>query len=458
MQPTDIAPVVRPGDWVDTAPGLDDIDFSRYLMRIPTDRYTSPEFAEREREHIWMKVWQVAGRVDELPNVGDWKEHRIYDQSFLVVRGRDGVLRGFVNACRHRGNVLCRESSGNTGSRFVCPYHLWSYDLEGDLRGVARPDLVGDIDKSELGLLEVSVDTFAGFIFLNPDPDAAPLAEFLGPDAVEMIEPYRLDDMVTVLDVRESLDCNWKVVVDAFQEGYHIQAIHPQLLQIVVIDPTTNRFRFWGDHEVACAPFAVTDATPEAEYEGLKSLPDTFPTVTGYLPRLGELVDAHRNADGAIEYPAGVTGRTLLQQATRETLTDLGLDVDALTDPQMTDNHGWLLFPNFFMTIRAAEATVITAVPHPDGDPNRCVWHIRSFMWLPEEYRADFKTSPVEVEEPNSYPYFLALQQDYEQMPRQQIGLRNTRLKHLALVREEISVARFHTVLDRWLGDEAAAR
>lgn len=456
MSTTETRPTSRPGEWIDTAPGLDDMDYGAYLMRIPTDRYTSREYAERERERIWMRVWQIVGRLDELPEPGDWKEHRVYDQSFLVVRGQDGVLRGFVNACRHRGNVLCRESTGNTGRRFTCPYHLWSYDLEGNLRGVAQPELVGDIDKDGLGLLEVPVDTFAGFIFLNPDPDAGSLADFLGPDAYEMIEPYHLDDMITVLDVREAIDCNWKVVVDAFQEGYHIQAIHPELMQIVVIDPTTNRFRFWGDHEVACAPFAVANASPEVEYEGLKSLPDTFPTVTGYLPRLEELVDGYRNADGEIEYPAGVTGRTLLQQATRETLTGMGFDVDGLTDAQMTDNQGWLLFPNFFMTIRAAEATVITSVPHPDGDPNRCIWHIRSFMWLPEEYREDFKASHVEVEEPNSYPYFRALQQDYDQMPRQQVGLRNARLKELALVREEISVARFHTVLDRWMADEAS--
>ena len=455
---TETAQAIRPGDWVDTAPGLDDLDTDHYLMRIPTDRYTSRTHAESERERIWMRVWQVVGRIDELPDPGDWKQHTIYDQSYLVVRGKDGVLRGFVNACRHRGNVLCREASGSAGNRIVCPYHLWSYDLSGDLRGVARPDLVGDIDKSTLGLLQVPVDTFAGFVFLNPDPDAAPLAEFLGPDAQEMIEPYRMDEMVTVLDVTEAIDCNWKVVVDAFQEGYHIQAIHPELLQIVVIDPTTNRFRFWGDHEVACAPFAVTDASPDDEYEGLQSLPETFPTVTGYLPRLAELVDAHRDESGQIRYPDGVTGRTLLQEATRETLTDLGLDVSRLTDAQMTDNHGWLLFPNFFMTIRAAEATVITATPHPEGDPNRCIWQIRSFMWLPDEYRDDFRTTPVVVDEPGSYPYFRALQQDYDQMPRQQVGLRNTRLDHLTLVREEISVARFHTVLDRWLSSDGDAR
>lgn len=445
----------RPGEWVDTGPGLSDLDFDRYDMRVSTDRYTSREFAAREREAVWMRVWQVVCRVDQLPEAGDWREYEIYDQSFLVVRGKDGRLRGFVNACRHRGNVLCRGGSGNT-ARFVCPYHLWSYDLEGHLKGVARPDLVGPIDKEELGLLEVPVDTFAGFVFLNPDPDAAPLADFLGEEVVRLMAPYHLDEMVTVLDVREAIDCNWKVVMDAFQEGYHIQGIHPELLKVIVIDPTTTRYRFWDDHEVAVAPFEVANADPEEELEGIRALPATFPSVTGYLPRFEELVAEHRDDDGKLGYPEGVTARGLLQQATRETLTGMGFDVEGLTDAQITDNHGWLLFPNFFMTIRAGEATVITAVPHPEGDPNRCVWHIRSYMWLPEEFRDAFRAEPIEVEEPGSYEYFLALQQDYIQMPRQQLGLRNTRLEYMALVREEVGIARFHTALDRYL--EGATR
>lgn len=445
----------RPGEWVDTGPGLSDLDFDRYDMRVSTDRYTSREFAAREREAVWMRVWQVVCRVDQLLEAGDWREYEIYDQSFLVVRGKDGRLRGFVNACRHRGNVLCRGGSGNT-ARFVCPYHLWSYDLEGHLKGVARPDLVGPIDKEELGLLEVPVDTFAGFVFLNPDPDAAPLADFLGEEVVRLMAPYHLDEMVTVLDVREAIDCNWKVVMDAFQEGYHIQGIHPELLKVIVIDPTTTRYRFWDDHEVAVAPFEVANADPEEELEGIRALPATFPSVTGYLPRFEELVAEHRDDDGKLGYPEGVTARGLLQQATRETLTGMGFDVEGLTDAQITDNHGWLLFPNFFMTIRAGEATVITAVPHPEGDPNRCVWHIRSYMWLPEEFRDAFRAEPIEVEEPGSYEYFLALQQDYIQMPRQQLGLRNTRLEYMALVREEVGIARFHTALDRYL--EGATR
>lgn len=443
---------VKPGEWVETGLGLSDLDFARFQMRIPTERYTSREYLERERESIWTRVWQVVGRTDELPEIGDWKEHRIFDQSYVIVRGKDGELRGFVNACRHRGNTLCR-GSGNS-PRFVCPYHLWSYDLEGRLRGVSRPDLVGPIDKDEHALLQVPVECFAGFIFLNPDPGAVPLAEFLGDEVAELLAPYHLGEMVTVMNVRESLDCNWKVVIDAFQEGYHIQGIHPELLRVIVIDPTTTRYRFMGDHQVAVAPFEVKHTEgfgPDDEVGGIRELPNTFPGVAAVLPRFEELVAAHRRDDGTLEFPEGVTGRSLLQQATRETFTSNGFDVSGLTDAQMTDNHAFLLFPNFFMTIRAGEATVIMSMPHPDGDPNRCLWHITSHMWLPEDYREEFRVELTEVDEPGSYPYFLALQQDYEQMPRQQLGLRNTMLKNLSLVREEVMVASFHSTMDRYL-------
>jgi len=443
----------RPGEWVETGVGYSDIDFDQYPLRISTDRYTSPEWAARERELVWMRVWRFAGREDELREPGDWKEYRIFDQSYVIVRGRDGQLRGFVNACRHRGNKLCTGGKGSVKRNFLCPYHLWSYDLTGELKGVLRPECVGPIDMSENGLLAVSVDTFAGFIFLNPDPRAEPLAEFLG-DAVELLAPYHLEEMTPVMNVRETLDCNWKVVVDAFSEGYHIDGIHPELLRIISIDPSRTRFNFFGDHSVAVAPFEVANVEgfgPEEQVEGIRELPGTFPLVAETLPKFEELVDAHRGPDGKLDLPEGVTPRTLLQQATRETLSAKGLDVSGLTDAQMSDNHGWLLFPNFFMTIRAGEATVILAEPHPDGDPNRCIWQIVAYMFLQPEHRDTWRAEPVEVEERGSYPYFLALQQDYEQMPRQQAGLRNSALEHMTLARDEVVIANFHKVLERHL-------
>lgn len=437
---------------------FDAIDFDRLPKRIPTDRYTSREYQERERDAIWTRVWQVVGRAEDLSETGDWKEYRIFDQSYVVVRGKDGKIRGFVNACRHRGNLLCSGKKGNA-KRFTCPYHLWTYDLDGRLRAVSRPDLVGPIDKDEHGLLQVPVECFAGFVFLNPDPHAAPLADYLGAEVMRRLEAYHLDEMTPVgLDVRESLDCNWKVVIDAFQEGYHVQGIHPELLEVLVIDVSKNHYGFIGDHNVAYAPFEVATRDgfgAEQQVQGIRKLPETFPGVAAILPRFEELLATYRSGDGALEFPEGMSARKLLQQATRDTFTKAGLDVSGLSDDQMTDNQGWLLFPNFFMTVRAGECHVIMAVPHPDGDPNRCIWHVTSYMWLLPELRDQFRVELTEVEEPGSYEYFLALQQDYEQMPRQQRGLRNRALEYITLAREEVCIANFHRVLDRYMGDGA---
>ncbi|WP_317931113.1 aromatic ring-hydroxylating dioxygenase subunit alpha [Halioxenophilus sp. WMMB6] len=437
--------------------GMQETGFNRSNLSVSTDRYTSKEYAEREREMIWMKTWQAAGREDEIPNAGDWKEYRIYDQSFLLARGSDGKIRGFVNACTHRGNVLCTEKKGNN-ARFTCPYHLWSFNLEGNLVGVGRPDLVGPIDKSEHGLVQISVDSMGGFIFLNPDPNAEPLADYLGEDVVSFLKPYNLDKLSPVMDVRESLECNWKVVVDAFQEGYHIDGVHPELLQVIVIDPFRTRYNFPKYHNLAVAPFDVKHANDtsfgaDQEIAAIRALPGTFPGVAAILPAFEQLITPYQQADGSHQFPEGVSGRSLLQQATRATLTASGLDVSGLTDDQMSDNHGYLLFPNFFMTVRAGECHIILPTPHPDGDPNRCIWHVTSYMWLPPGAEA-FRAELVEVEEPGSYPYFLALQQDYEQMPRQQKGLRNSLLKKLTLAQEEVCVAHFHSVVDQFMAGQ----
>ena len=141
--------------------------------------------------------------------------------------------------------------------------------------------------------------------------------------------------------------------------------------------------------------------------------------------------------------------RSLLQRATRETLTEKGLDVSGLTDNQLSDNQFYLLFPNFFLTIRAGEATFISSVPHPDGNPNRCIWHVAGYRWLPAEQREAQRAALID--EPKDFKYFLALQQDYDQMQRQQKGLRNQALEYMTLTKQEVRLAYFHAVLDSWL-------
>ena len=450
-----------PGDAVDRAPLVAELDFSQFRMRVSTDRYWCPDSHGRERERVWMHAWQVTGRADEIPDAGDWMEYRLFDQSFLLARGKDGQVRGFVNACRHRGNKVC--SGRGRSVRFTCPYHNWTFGLDGALLAVAKPDFEGSVedfvgDKGELGLLQVPVECFAGFIFLNPDPAAEPLAAYLG-ETMELLAPYKCEEFTPVgLDVSEAIECNWKVVMDAFQEGYHIQGVHPEL--VPAMDESRERYRFYGDHSVATGPFGAANLEnfgPEEQADSIRSLPAVFPGVAEVLPRFETLLDSCRDAAGVIVFPPGVNGRTLLQQATRETLSLKGLDVSGLTDTQMSDNQFYLLFPNFFMTIRAGEATVIISRPHPDGDPNRCIWHVTGLMWLPPEQRAAARIERQEIPEGQHFTYFLALEQDWEMMQRQQEGLRNRSLKEMALTRQEPRLAYFHSVLDTWLeGREGA--
>jgi hypothetical protein len=120
----------------------------------------------------------------------------------------------------------------------------------------------------------------------------------------------------------------------------------------------------------------------------------------------------------------------------------------------MSDNHFHLVFPNLFMTIRAGEATVIVSTPHPDGDPNRCHWLVQQLMWLPPEQRASAREPLRDVAEGVHFPYFLALEQDWEMMQRQQRGLRNGALGEMALTRQEVRLAWYHSALDGWVEEK----
>jgi len=448
----------RPGEVFETSPLIRQVNYAGISMRVSTDRYHSKAHHERERDLLWMKVWQVAGRADELPGQGDWLEYRIFDQSFVLVRGRDDRIRGFVNACRHRGNAFCQGRG--KASRFTCPYHNWSYGLDGQLLAVAKPDFEGTTEefvgpKVELGLIEVPVECFAGFMFINPDRECEPLRDFLG-DAYDVLSAYHLEEMVPVgMNVRETIQCNWKVVMDAFYESYHVQAVHPELIPI--IDLARERYARFGRHGATTVPFGgpgQTKVSPEEEIEMVRALPEpNFPGLVAVRPRFEELVAAHTAPDGNLDLPGGVTGRSLLQQAVRDDLTAKGLDVSELTDSQMSDFQFWALFPNVYIQLRAGESTVIISRPHPDGDPNRCHWHVAHYIWFPAEERDAQRIELTEIPDGEHVPYFLALEQDFSQMEDQQKGLRNNALDHMTLTIQEPKVAIFHHELDRWIED-----
>ena len=195
---------------------------------LPPDCYTSEAFYRREVETIFLKVWNFIGREDRIPNTGDYAAFEFVGVPVVVVRERDGKIRAFANSCRHRGAKVM-QGDGNC-TVMTCPYHSWTYALDGRLIGAMEMDETDGFDRKEFGLVELRLETWAGFLFLNFDHDAEPLAAWLG-DLPEVLASYRLEDMVTTRRVEYDLACNWKIYVENAMESYHVPTVHQQTIQ-----------------------------------------------------------------------------------------------------------------------------------------------------------------------------------------------------------------------------------
>ena len=196
---------------------------------LPPDAYTSESFFKREVETIFLKVWNFVGREDRVPNPGDYAAFEFVGVPVVIVRGRDGRVRAFANSCRHRGaKVMAGEGNCTV---FSCPYHAWTYAIDdGRLIGAMEMDETVGFDKKNFGLIELRLETWAGFLFLNFDHDAAHLSDWLG-DLPELMASYKLEDMVTTRRVEYDLACNWKVYVENAMESYHVPTVHQQTIQ-----------------------------------------------------------------------------------------------------------------------------------------------------------------------------------------------------------------------------------
>ncbi|MGW0249002.1 aromatic ring-hydroxylating oxygenase subunit alpha [Nocardia goodfellowii] len=195
----------------------------------------SPQFYEAERKAIFKRAWLNVGRVEDVPRNGSYftKEIEVANASILVVRDQQGQVRAFYNICRHRGNKLVwndfprEETSGNC-RQFTCKYHAWRYSLAGDLTFIQQEEEFFDVDKSKYGLVPVHCDVWAGFIFVNLSKEPTEsLRDFLRP-MVTSLEGYPFERMTERYDFAADINCNWKLFIDAFQEYYHVPALHSQ--------------------------------------------------------------------------------------------------------------------------------------------------------------------------------------------------------------------------------------
>jgi len=198
---------------------------------LPGWTYHSPALFELERDHVFLRTWQVAGHMNDLMAPGDWLTFDLLGERAMVIRGRDGVVRAFHNLCRHRGARVVDGGSGTCKGALVCPFHGWVYNLDGTLRGPARPETFGDMDRDRFGLKPVEMEVWQGFIFLRFLPGHQPaVAEMLAPYATDFMD-FRAPGLLPVAspDWSTTLPVNWKSVRDVDNEGYHVAMAHPGL-------------------------------------------------------------------------------------------------------------------------------------------------------------------------------------------------------------------------------------
>jgi len=189
----------------------------------PKALYTSPEILDLEQQHVFGAGWLCAGRTDEIPATGDYMTYELGPQPVILIRGKDGGISARANTCRHR--MMRLVEGGGKASRFTCPYHAWTYGIDGRLVSAPHMEKTACFERDALALAEIRCEVYQGWIYVTLNPDAAPVASGLAA-LTPIIEPYRQQDYVTIFTEEHVWDTNWKCLTENFMESYHLPVAH----------------------------------------------------------------------------------------------------------------------------------------------------------------------------------------------------------------------------------------
>jgi nitrite reductase/ring-hydroxylating ferredoxin subunit len=430
---------------------------------VPAEDYVSREFAALEKERLWPRVWQVACRQEQIPQVGDQLVYEICEDSIVVVRSAPDEIRAFYNACSHRGRMLatCERRS----REFVCPFHGWRFNLKGECTHIPYfENWEGKMSLDEVGLTPVKCDTWGGFVFINLDPNCIPLKEYLG-EAIEKIGGYEFEKQSFRWGAAVETDANWKLTLEAFNEGYHVQTTHAQMLQT------------FDDRSIGMAAGIHGYMKRDSESNGLgvpsvllkKPQPkDSRPLILEYMREMTYDVrsifserDLAATARIMTELPADSTPLEALTAALkfrREAAIAAGVGWPDMTPQQMAENGSvWHIFPNLIVLVGPTASLWYRARPIGNGDnPERCLFE----FWALERYAPGFAPKP-KIDYYSNYKDFTALPpflaQDYENLPYLQKGVRSRGFKGARTnPRFEGVITNFHRVVREMIGREGA--
>jgi phenylpropionate dioxygenase-like ring-hydroxylating dioxygenase large terminal subunit len=445
----DLGPWVR--EWSDQSKALLAADPQPY--HVSKDSFISREFMELENERLWRRVWQMACREQQVARTGDWVKYDVAGYSVLIVRSNSGVLKAYFNTCLHRGSPLKTEAEGNS-REIRCRYHGWRWNLDGSSKEVTDAE---DFDKNcisceRLALPECRVDTWGGWVFVNMDADAMPLLDFLGPIPKAM-EHYELENRYLKRHRTTILPANWKTVMHAFTDGYHLQGTHPQALEFN--DDTGWLYEIAGIHSYHIQPEG-SSARPSARLgefvpdkrtmflASMASRAGLDVTTADDLEKLKKLAD---------NIPDDMSITTFIANALRDERPGDEEYFSKFSDGQFEfeNNPNWLLFPNVTTVQNAINSFWLRFRPH-GSDPELMLFDVWS-LERPAPGREVPPTPKSEFYEKHTDHdgWGGVLLQDIDNVTKVQRGMHNPSFKHLICGYQDMKLKHHDRVLRAYI-------
>ncbi|MBV1688939.1 aromatic ring-hydroxylating dioxygenase subunit alpha [Novosphingobium sp. G106] len=445
---------------------LNNVDLGRVphavteVDRIPAKRYYDREFYDLEVGNLWPRVWQMACRLEEIPEVGDYTVYRNLDQSIIVVRTAPDTIKAYHNHCRHRGVELVNKS-GRAAGGFICPFHGWRWDKEGNNTFVFQPDAFSEQNmcKDDLALRHVKADTWGGCAWINLDEYAPPLLESLGEFGPQM-DLYKVDELKVEWWYSAHLPVNWKLAMEAFMEGYHVASTHPQLLP----PGATSRpgEALWlklpeearlGSRWLTMSPAMPDEIEPSDFIDTyIEKMTELHVGMAGMVSQ-EEIAVAERLRD--VDLPrnphlAMTTWRKLYNQALTDDYRERGMEIGNLDEIDAAGMASGVnfCFPHFFLLPVHGVASSYRIRPL---GPEECLFELWSLKRYPKDEKRPVPVAPTP--KPHDDPQWPEIPlQDYANLPRQQRGLHTGGFEFMRLSKEsEGLISNYQRLIDGYI-------
>jgi phenylpropionate dioxygenase-like ring-hydroxylating dioxygenase large terminal subunit len=448
-------------------------------LTFPADAYIRRDYAEAEAERLWSRVWQQAGRVEEIPEVGSYITYNIGHDSILIVRTAVDAIKAYHNVCPHRGRRLVgnnrggghgllpqskgeHSACGRQGS-FACPYHAWTFNLDGKATHILdKEDWQGSLTDERTGLEPVQVDTWGGWIWINMDPAAGPLRQYLEPVAT-LLDPFEFDKMRYRFRQWGVFDCNWKVALEAFLEPYHVAGTHPQLTKYGDFYAWSKALGLHGNDGYDTKEHSEDGTAAKTTVHRAAKGDDARLTIARMQQEFWETIGASttetlvKAAQRLVdELPAGTPPHEVHHHWIERAKADdaaRGVDWPAISDDEMAAAGLALsIFPNMNLIPGPTFSLYYRVRPY-GTDPDKCIYEAVALDRFPpgEEPRTEWVFAEQDLA---AWPHVIA--QDISNMVEMQRGLKSRGFRgNLPNPWQERKVTNLHRGLARFMGTGA---